>query len=609
MPKAAALAPDVIAALTTLRDRLAALPPKGGERGRLVREFAALHGCAPQTVHAWLKRHAGRDTGRKKRADAGRTVIAESTLDFIAGSMKLGVRGSGQHIKPLAVAMNIADASGLEVNLSASRIGTLLRQRRLDVARQDESARNHIRMRSLFPNHVHQVDPSLCVVYYLHGRMCVMEEAEFNKNKLDAYAKVKMKVWRYVRYDHASGAIDVRYYLSEGENQRVLFDFLCHTWSRQPGRLSYGLPKMLLWDKGSANTSHGVRRMLDAMGVQHEAHARHHAWVKGGVENANRLVEIHFESRLRDEPVDNVEALNASAAAWARDYNANALKFIDSRIVRDDGERHVRDDLWALIAHHDGALVEMPGREACAWFMTGKQETRTVRDGRITFAHPQSGKSELYIMPNDLARYWHNGQQLQVEPMLLADCALRVSFEQPDGKPLTAQLAPEREFDAFGRSLQSAVIGEERRSAPHTAAQIAGRRIAEATYGQGTTLDQAEEMKARNVRPFQHLNDGKGAVAHSHLGRNDLPTRLLPAPSEARTAELDALRLQAAVRVLPHFEAAQALVARGVAMSGELLATLKSLHPDGVPEAELDDLQRRLTVRAGLRVVGGGDPA
>lgn len=61
----------------------------------------------------------------------------------------------------------------------------------------------------------------------------------------------------------------------------------------------------------------------------------------------------------------------------------------------------------------------------------------------------------------------------------------------------------------------------------------------------------------------------------------------------------------APVRQLTHFEAARALAQLGVAMSAELVATLKSLHPEGVPETELPALQARLTVRAGLRVVGG----
>ena len=60
------------------------------------------------------------------------------------------------------------------------------------------------------------------------------------------------------------------------------------------------------------------------------------------------------------------------------------------------------------------------------------------------------------------------------------------------------------------------------------------------------------------------------------------------------------------VRTLTQFEAAQALVKRGVTMSAELVTTLKTLHADGVPEDALDALHARLAVRAGLRIVNGG---
>ncbi|MBY0233616.1 MAG: transposase, partial [Burkholderiaceae bacterium] len=64
---------------------------------------------------------------------------------------------------------------------------------------------------------------------------------------------------------------------------------------------------------------------------------------------------------------------------------------------------------------------------------------------------------------------------------------------------------------------------------------------------------------------------------------------------------------QADPELLTYFAAAKALVAKGVAMSPELVSTLKGLHPEGgVPETEIDALVARLTVRAGLRVVGGG---
>lgn len=59
-------------------------------------------------------------------------------------------------------------------------------------------------------------------------------------------------------------------------------------------------------------------------------------------------------------------------------------------------------------------------------------------------------------------------------------------------------------------------------------------------------------------------------------------------------------------RVLTQFEAAAELRRKGLEMTHEMVASLRTWYPNGVPEAELDDLQARLTVRTGLRVVAGG---
>ncbi|MDD2691890.1 MAG: transposase [Simplicispira sp.] len=599
-----ALPPDTLQDLLSLRDKLRAAAPKGGERGQLVAEFGRLRGCAPTTVYSWLKDHAGYATGRKRRSDAGTTKMPADSLAFISTTIQQSTRANGISTKPICVAMNIAHQNGMTVNVSSGRVAALLRANRLDVKTQ-ASARNHQRLRSLHPNHVHQIDPSLCLVYYMDGQQRIMDEATFNKNKPASMDKVRLKVWRYVRYDHASSTLDLHYYEAAGENQASLFEFLLHTWGKSATRLSHGVPKMLLWDKGSANTSTGIKRLLDALGVHHETHATHHAWAKGGVESGNRIVERHFESRLRDEPVSTVEQLNASAAAWVRDYNANAMAHIDSRVKRDDGQSYVRDDLWSLIAHHPGALVEMPERAVCAWFMRGKEETRVIRDGRITFVHPQTGKSELYSL-QPWAKDFANGEKVRVSPLLLGDALLRVEMDRYGQDPLHVDVQPERDFDAFGRPLSATLLGHEYKAAPHTAAQEAAKQIAATAYGPGTTLDEAERLKTKNVRPFQHFNDGAGIVSHTHLGKGELPARLLPAAKAANTADLATLRSQRAVRLLTQFDAAAELRRLGLTLTREMTASLRAWYPDGVPEDQLQALLERLTVRSSLRVVAGG---
>ena len=595
---------DQLQALVALRDALLAAPRKEGVREQLIKDFAKEKDWSPNTVYRNLKERVGYITGRKRRSDSGKTKLPEETLLFIASSISQSVRRNGISTKPICVAMNIADQNGMTVNVSSSRIAALMRASLLD-GKSQAKARNHQRLRSEHPNHVHQIDPSLCLVYYLNGRQTIMSEEEFNKNKPVAMNKVKWKVWRYVRFDHGSRSIDVRYYEAAGENQQNLFEFLIWTWGKQPNRLSHGVPRMLTWDKGSRFSSPGVRRLCDALGVMHEAHATHHAWVKGGVENSNWIVETQFESRLRDEPVETAEQLNASSEAWVRDYNANAIKHVDARVHCDDGERRGRDDLWNLIAHFPGALVEMPSREACAYFMRGKEETRKVNNNYITFVHPQTKKSELYRL-NGWEDHYNNGMVVTVSPLLMGDASVRVTFDRIGKDPVHADVSPEREFDEFGRPMSATLIGTERKISPHNAAQQASKRIAAATYGEGTSLDEAEKLKAKNARPFMHLNEGRGVVAHTHLGKTDLPQRLLPAASTEAVDELAAARGQVAARLLTLFEAGQWLTGHGVAMNAEAYAKLRAWHPDGVLETDLDALSKRLTVRAGLRVVAGG---
>jgi hypothetical protein len=574
----------------------------------LVHEFASLHGRSQQTVWRWLSQYAGYQSERKKRSDAGITSINEETYMFIATSKNLSVRANGKFTKPTCVAMNIAAANGFEVNASASQMNRVLRNLKLDTKSQANS-RNHIQMRSLYPNHVHQIDPSLCLIYYMGNKQMLMTEAEFNKNKPAAMNKVKLKVWRYVRYDHASGSLDVRYFEAAGENQRSLFDFLMWTWGEQASRLSYGIPKILLWDKGSANTSAAICRLLDALGVDHQTHATHHAWVKGGVENGNRVVEMHFESRLRDQPVNSVEELNASAELWVRDYNANAIEHVDSRVLRHSGERLVRDDLWNLILRNPEALVRLPERKVCSWFLTGVAAERQVKNGMISYVHPELGSTRNYDL-SQWAECYSQKDKVKVLPLLLSEGAIRVEIEQWGKENLVLEVRPVTEFDQFGRMQSAVVIGEEMRSAKHTLAENAAKEIAKTAYGD-VNLEEAEALLRKNVRPFQAMNNGKGVVAHSHLGQGELPKRILPEAAELQGAEMDKARnTTPELQRLNHPQMAMWLKGRlQDAFDKNLVADLKKSFPAGATEPELEqvlvDLEagRSAGGRAKLQVV------
>jgi len=591
--------PDMMEHLLGLKRQLEAA--QHGGNAALVAAFAERHGRSKQTIWRWLVAFAGYTTERKRRSDAGTTKLEDHVVNFIAASKNLSVRANGKATKPTAVAMNIADANGMEINASISTVNRVLRQRKLDTTSQANS-RNHIRMRSEGPNHVHQIDPSLCLVYWLGKRQIMMTDAEFNKNKPAAMNKIALKVWRYVRYDHASRYIDVKYYQAAGENQYSLFDFLLHTWGEQPHRVAFGVPKKLLWDKGSERTSPAVCNFLDALGVDHEPHATHHAWVKGGVENANRIVEMQFESRLRDQPVSCVEELNESAYLWVRDYNANAIKFVDSRISLPTGEKMSRDALWQLILQTPEALKTLPAEKVCRWFLTGKTVTRKIRDNQISYVHPETGVSRKYDL-GQWAEYYSQKDKVTVQPILLAEGAIRVSIPQLGKDPLVVQVDPVTDFDQFGRAMANPMIGEEYHSAKHTLAEQSAKTIAKTAYGD-VNLEEAEGLLRKNVRPFQHLNDGKGVVAHTHLGKGELPARITPKGQDIDNAAIQAAR-ETEVETVRLSKVAMIRWMHGRLGSdwrAELNTELQKRFPDGATEPELEQVLADL--KAG-RTAGG----
>jgi transposase-like protein len=577
------LPPDTVAALVALRDAL--LAAQHGQAGSMVQAAAAQHGCSVQSLYRWLAKHAGYKPARKLRRDAGSTKVSPEVLEFVAAAKREGMRGNGKEILPTNVALNIAAANGMAVNASADTINRQLRQRRMQPA-QVGSQRATISMQSEHPNHVHQVDPSLCVLYYMGGKQRMMTEQAFNKNKPGNYVKIKLKVWRYVRYDHASARIDVRYYEAAGENQQTLFEFLLWTWGQQEGRLCHGLPRLLYWDGGSERNSPAVCRFLNAVGVQHEAHAPGHAWAKGGVENANNIVETQFESRLRFEPVDTVEQLNAAALAWARDYNANQLAHIDSRVVRASGEPLVRDDSWSRIAHYPGALVALPPREVCAWFLSGREETRQVVNNTISFVHPELGQSRPYDLSAWASHLGHK-VKLRVTPLLLQGGRVRLELERFGQEPLVFEANPETEFNAYGQRADGPTFGQEHQRAAKSGDELQADHLAAVAWGKGTNAEAAEKLREQSKRPFAAANEGKGLVAHGHLGKETV-TRLLPAAAEADTPALAAQAVQAPrVQVMLSVpEAVRAIKERlGAAAPADLYSQLKAAYPAGhVPQ-------------------------
>ena len=92
-----------------------------------------------------------------------------------------------------------------------------------------------------------------------------MDEATFYKNKPHNFGKIaRDRVLRYVCVDHCTGAFYCRYYNVSGENAETMFDFLMRAMGSKDKQHNpfEGVPKILYWDKGSANQSSLILALL-----------------------------------------------------------------------------------------------------------------------------------------------------------------------------------------------------------------------------------------------------------------------------------------------------------------------------------------------------------
>ncbi|MGA0610539.1 integrase [Caldimonas sp. KR1-144] len=588
------LTPAIRDHLKVLAARLDAAPR--GQATALVRESAAFLGWSVQTVYRQLRDSAGWSSGRRTRKDKGSTSVDADALVSLAAAQREAVRDNGKQTLFTTTGRGVFEANGVSFGVSNQQLNRLMRERKLGVAAQRKA--NPVQdLRAPHPNHTHEVDPSLCLVYYLRDRQYIIRDSEFYKNKLDAMARVKFKVWRYVAYDRASGSIVPWYVEAAGESQQNLFDFLMFAWGEQPGRPFHGVPKNLLVDKGSARGS-ALDNLLLHLEVNPLDHAPGKPRVKGGVEVGNNIVETQFESRLRFEPVDNVEQLNAAAFAWANAYNANLIPGQDSRLRRDGLAQPVaRYDLWQLITAEQ--LRRLPPVDVCRALMAAREEERTVRPNlTITYRHPQAEGSATYSV-RGLAGV-NVGDKISVRSLVYGECAIQIEVPRYDGEPLIYRVEPERDFDRFGQRLSAAEIGSEFKAMPKTAIEHAADAMDDKAYP-GLGDDELKAARERKVTPF-----GGELKAHSYLKDVAMPTYLPRNGSEIETpahARFEMPRLDATAAMLRIVDAV------GRHLTADEHAFLAARYADGVPEDQLEALIAQFKAGAEapapLQAVGG----
>lgn len=570
---------------TWARARDALATAQRGERRGIVAAAAAAMGCSMGTAYRKLAA-AGFDAGRKRRSDAGETVLSDQQLADLAGVLHASNNNKGQRM-PVQDAIAMLAASGrLDTPVSASTVGRQLYQRRMhpEQLRHDTPAQQ---MASRHPNHVWQIDSTVGAYYYLPGgRLRWMPEAEFYKGKIANLVQASSDLLtRYTCADHTSHAFKARHYLG-GETAENLVDFVTWAMWRQEPSPMHGVPLILLMDPGGANKSRLMLNLAKRLGVRLMHHAAGAARVTGSVEKAHDLVRMHFETRLRfvDRSVVDLAWLNTQVDRFCAAYCATAVH-----------TRHQRTRYAKWLEIREDQLRVGASLEALREAAVSEPEKRRVSNQRTV---SYGGRSyDLSLVPGTAP-----GLKVELVVNPFRSPAIDVLFTCPDTGEQTWHVVEPMQTDEHGFRAGAAVWGDEMRTAAHTDIDRTRNRMQREAYRTGDGLPTLKEADAKRRA---HAQAYAGVVdAFADVAATQVPTYL---PRRATLVDMPQRSVQA--RRITVVEACRLLRARlGGAYTPQVYADVQAQYPDGVPEDQIDALAARYAPapeQAG-RATGGG---
>jgi hypothetical protein len=389
--------------------------------------------------------------------------------------------------------------------------------------------------------------------------------------------------------DHCTGAFYVEYVLGAESGENLCGSFINAMQRRGTNEPFYGAPLMVMLDPGSANTGAMFRALCAALRVLVQINKPKQPWVKGSVEKHNDIIECEFEHRLRFQPVESLEALNAAAWRWSRHFQATRQH-----------TRHgmTRYDAWMRITPQQLRLA--PDVKRCRSLATHEPVLRTVD---VQLRVSLGGRRYcVAAIPNVGVR-----EKLLVARNAWAEDSVHILAPDADGRE-TFFVAPLVERDEWG--FEGAVTLGEYRSAPTTRADIERAAVERVAMDASTDEEAAAKRKAKalpfggRIDPSKHIDQ---QPAPSYLPRRgavvdvDAPAVVELTPTIAPT------RPTYVPRVLSHVELARVLKPQLEAMSVRWTPAhfeqLVERCPAGASEDQLDALRAALAGFSTLRAV------
>lgn len=523
---------------------------------------------------------------RKRRNDAGKSNLSRSEALIISAALTESTRKNGKRLYSIEDAVttlrangmiaagSIDDETGEFVSLSVSAINRAMRAYGVHPDQLAAPAPAQ-QLASLHPNHVWQIDASLCVLYYLqNGKkqsgLQVMSHDEFYKNKPKNLAKISSdRVWSYEVTEHTTGWIYVEYVMG-AESSENLCNVLINAMQERPtpGDILHGVPQILYMDPGSAPKAAMTANLCKALGIKILVHAPGAARATGSVEKARDIIERSFEPALKFTSINSLDELNNRAAQWRAYFNSTK---IHSRYGK------TRNEAWLQIKHNQ--LIKAPSIEVCRQLAVSAPITRTVTAHlRIPF---KNNEYDVRTVPGVLV-----GQKLLVTQSPWERDAAQIVIRDEDGHEVyhVVRQVPKNEF---GYEIGAPVIGESYKQHKETAAQKTAKQIEQIVTGTDSEEAAAAARKAKalpfggKLDPFKPMND---AAIPTYMPRRGLESQILAARVE--------------IPPLSHIEAAKRLIEQfktlGADWTPNHYKQLVQRYPEGVQESDIAQIATEL---------------
>lgn len=547
-----------------------------GERGKIYTAACCELGISMNTLHRKLKEITVRPK-RKRRGDAGNTALSIDEATVISAYVLEHIRKNNKKTKSLQAAVEELRADGV---ILAGRVdektGEIIPLADATIQRALRGYGLHpeqvlapdpvTTLISKHPNHVWQLDASLCVLYKLPDQpgygITEVESTEKYKNKLSNFAKIEHRlVQRYLITDHASCAF-YPYFEFGGESAESLCRLLVSAIQQREQYPFYGIPVILYVDRASANRSATFRNLCQALGIRLEFAQR--ARAKGQVEKMHDVFELGFESGLKmATDIRTVEQLNELGLRWAHWFNGTRKH-----------SRHgkTRYAAWQLIRPEQLITTRLTTEQL---LLLATEQPKDCKVTPYLTVHFKGGEYDVSQVPAVMV-----GEKITVTRCAFDTDQAQVVLFDEQGREVFHAVPQKLRDETWGWFADGAVIGEEHARHADTPAQTARKQLERLAMNAETDTEAAANRKAKvapfggSIDPYKQMNE------YQHPAY--LPKRGTDAGIEAPARELERLNT---VQMLIWLRGRQ-----GTEFDPSIRAELENRFPDGATEPELEQV-------------------